>query len=82
MPLVLHDVSSLPSLCRHYRLVGAAFAQTATPAPTVQFATVPADIVLSHSLIGPNVYNAVYKAADEKVSEIKDLVIAKDMLDG
>ena len=82
MPLVLHDVSSLPAFVATTALSGAAFAQTATPAPTVQFATVPADIVLSHSLIGPNVYNAVYKAADEKVGEIKYLVIAKDMLDG
>jgi len=60
----------------------AAFAQSATPARTVQFTTVPADAVLSHSLIGLKVYNAVYKTSDEKVGEIKDLVIAKDMLDG
>jgi PRC-barrel domain len=48
----------------------------------VQFATVPADAALSHSIIGLKVYNAVYGAADEKVGEIKDLVIAKDTLDG
>jgi hypothetical protein len=39
---------------------------------------VRADAVLSHSLIGLN----VYKAADEKVGEIKDPLIAKDMPDG
>lgn len=59
-------------------LSGAAFAQSATPARTVQFATVPVDAVLSRNLIGLN----VYKTTDEKVGEIKDLVIATDKLDG
>ncbi len=57
-------------------LSGTAFAQSATPAPTVQFATVPADAVLSSNLIGLKVYNG----AEENVGEIKDLVIERDGL--
>jgi PRC-barrel domain len=57
-------------------LSGTAFAQNATPAPAAQFATVPADAVLSSKLIGLKVYNG----ADENVGEIKDLVIERDGL--
>jgi hypothetical protein len=48
-----------------------AMAQATTPTPAVQFATVPADAVLSYNLIGLNVYNG----AQENVGEIKDIVI-------
>jgi hypothetical protein len=56
----------------------AAIAQTTTPTPTVQFATVPSDAALSYNLIGLNVYNG----AEENVGEIKDIVIASNKLDG
>jgi hypothetical protein len=57
-------------------LSGPVLAQSATPAPAVQFATVPADAVLSDHLIGLKVYNG----AGENVGEIKNLVIERDML--
>src|ERR1700731_3935702 len=56
----------------------AALAQSMTPAPAVHFITVPADAILSYNLVGLNVYNG----ARENVGEIKDIVIARDMLDG
>ena len=56
----------------------AAIAQTMTPTPTVQFATVPADAALSYNVVGLNVYNG----AEENVGEIKDIVIAGNKLGG
>ena len=55
-----------------------ALAQSMTPAPAVHFIAVPADAILSYNLVGLNVYNG----ARENVGEIKDIVIARDMLDG
>ena len=57
---------------------GSALAQTAVPATAAKVMAVPMDASLSYNLIGLDVYDG----ANNKVGDIKDLVIEKGMLAG
>ena len=57
---------------------GSALAQTAVPATAAKVMAVPMDASLSYNLIGLDVYDG----ANNKVGDIKDLVIDKGMLAG